>query len=93
MGFIKSAQKEVLIIVSSAKAFARQENAGSIEILKKLRSMRKDLTIRILTPKSDHVEDVRLEIKNLYSNFEIKFIQEFSQTKISIVVVDRKFSL
>ena len=64
-----------------------------LKYLKKLLSIRKDLNIRILTPKSDHVEEVRSEIKNLYSNFEIKYIQEFSQTKISIVVGDRKRSL
>lgn len=66
---IGAAKEEVLILLSSAKAFARQENAGSIEILKKLCSMKKDLTVRVLTPKSDHVEEVRSEIKKLYSNF------------------------
>jgi two-component system, OmpR family, sensor histidine kinase VicK len=89
----KSAKEEILIMLSSANAFARQENAGSIEILKELSLKRRDLRIRFLIPKSNHVEEVRSEIKSRHSNFDIKFIQEFSQTKISIIVVDRKSSM
>lgn len=76
----------------STNAFTGQENVGSIEILKELCSKNKDLKIRFLTPKSEHVEQVRSQIKDDNNNFDIKFIQEFSQTKIQILVIDRKYS-
>jgi hypothetical protein len=87
-----TASDEILILLSSANAFTRQENAGSVEILKNLCLRRHNLKIRLLTPKSEHVEQVRSEIRKAHYNFDIKFIQEFSQTKISIIVIDRKYS-
>lgn len=88
----KSARKEILVIFSTSNAFARQEKVGSIDLLKNMSSKRKGLKIRILTPKCEHVE-VRSELRNQHYNVDIKYIQEFSQTKISMLIVDRKRSI
>jgi two-component system sensor histidine kinase VicK len=87
----KSASNEILILYSSANAFARQDRAGANELLKELVVKRKGLRIKILVPKNERVEELRLDLK--YHNIDVKYIQEFSQTKISIIVVDKSKSL
>jgi two-component system sensor histidine kinase VicK len=84
---VRSAKDEILILFSSANSFARQDRAGAVQVLKESRAKRKDLKIKILAPKSERVEELRLELKP--HDIEIKYIQEFSQTKITILVVDR----
>ena len=86
-----SASEEILGLFSTANAFVRQERAGSVEILKELCKKRQDLKAKILTPRSKHVEELRSELKQF--NIDVKYIQEFSQTKISMLIVDRKCSL
>lgn len=86
-----SASEEILVLFSSANAFVRQERAGSVQLLKELCARRQDLKAKILTPRSKDVEELRSELKQY--NIDVKYIQEFSQTKISIIVVDRKSSL
>ena len=87
----RSAKNEILILFSSANAFDRQDRAGSLELFKDLCTKIKSLKIKILTPRSKHVEELRSELKQF--NIDVKYIQEFSQTKMSIIVVDRIRSL
>jgi two-component system sensor histidine kinase VicK len=87
----KSASNEILILYSSANAFARQDRAGASELLKELVMKTKGLKIKILVPKNERAEELRLDLKD--HNIDVKYIQEFSQTKISIIVVDRSKSL
>jgi two-component system sensor histidine kinase VicK len=88
-----SAVDEMLVLFSSANAFARQERVGSIEIMKNLALEKTGLKVRILLPESNHVREVRSALQRDVDNINIKFIQEFSQTKISIVIVDRRRSI
>lgn len=90
---VRSARDELLILFSSANAFARQEHIGGLGLLKELSAMKKDLQIKILIPKSQRVAQVRSELKNGNYNICIKYVPIFSQTKISMIVVDRKTSL
>jgi hypothetical protein len=85
-----SASEEILVLFSTANAFVRQERAGSVQLLKELCKKRQDLKAKILTPRSKHVEELRSELKQF--NIDV-YIQEFSQTKISMLIVDRKCSL
>jgi two-component system, OmpR family, sensor histidine kinase VicK len=87
----KSAREEILIMLSTSNAFIRQENLGSVELLKELSLKKKDLKIRFLVPKSERAEEVRSELKKC--NIHLNYIQEFSQTKISVLIVDRKCSM
>jgi hypothetical protein len=88
---VRSAKDEILILFSSANAFARQENKGAVELLKEKRAITKDLKIKILVPKNERMEELRLELTQ--HNINVKYIQEFSQTKMTILVVDRTGSL
>ena len=74
-----------------ANAFARQDHAGANEVLKELSVKTRGLKIKILVPKNERAEELRIDLKHY--NIDVKYIQEFSQTKISILVVDRTKSL
>jgi two-component system, OmpR family, sensor histidine kinase VicK len=88
---VRSAKEEILVLFSSANAFARQDRAGAGELLKELHVKTKDLKIKILAPKNKRVEELRLDLRD--HNIDVKYIQEFSQTKISIAIVDRNRSI
>jgi hypothetical protein len=90
---VKSARDELLILFSSANALARQERIGGLEPLKQLCTMKKELQIKILIPKSQRLEGVRSGLKNQKYNIYIKYVPVFSQTKISMIIVDRESSL
>ena len=57
----KSAKNEVLVLYSSANAFARQDRAGANEILKELNEKTRGLRIKILIPKNERAEELRLD--------------------------------
>ena len=84
---VRSANEEILILFSSANAFARQDHEGAVELLKEKRANTKDLKIKILVPKNERMEELRLELRQ--HDIYLKYIQEFSQTKMTILVVDR----
>ena len=54
---LRSANNEILVIFSSANAFERQKNTGSIAILKEVGLSKPYVKIRMLTPKSHDNED------------------------------------
>ncbi|HEY7109980.1 MAG TPA: hypothetical protein VH415_11150 [Nitrososphaeraceae archaeon] len=88
---VRSARHEILVLFASGKSFARQDRIGGGQQLKEQTAKTPGLKIKILAPKNKQVEELRSELKR--SNIDVKYIQEFSQTKISILVADRKISL
>jgi hypothetical protein len=88
-GIMSSANKEILQIFSTSKAFHRQMDTGGIAKLKEIGRNKQGLIIKILTPKDDEIEKIVTKLND--SNFMVKFIEPLS--RISIVVVDRKYSL
>jgi signal transduction histidine kinase len=120
---LRSAQKEILVVFSTANAFHRQEKAGSINLLIEIASKKdNNIDIKIMTPFDNKIEQIKNgldnvtidyddEIKDGYKKgqiedmvkeknrkqqqnskkIEIKFIE--SSTTISILIVDRKYSL
>ena len=87
----KSTKDEILLLFSSANAFARQDHAGANEVLKELSVKTRGLKIKILVPKNERAEELRTDLKHY--NIDVKYIQEFWQTKLSILVVDSIKSL
>ena len=120
---LRSAQKEILIVFSTANAFHRQEKAGSIKLLIEIASKKDhNINIKIMTPFDNKIEQIKNELDNVTIDYDdvikdsykkgqiedmveeknrkqqqnskkiqIKFIE--SSTTISILAVDRKFSL
>ena len=120
---LRSAQKEILIVFSTANAFHRQEKAGSINLLIEIVSKKDhNINIKIMTPFDNKIEQIKNELDSVTIDYddeikdgykkgqiedmveeknrkqqqnskkiEIKFIE--SSTTISILIVDRKYSL
>jgi len=90
---IRSAKKEVLIMFSTANAFKRQISIGGPELLREVTSNKKDLEIRILTPADLDVEISSLVLGTKMDNVKVRNMEATLQTKVTVVVVDRRLSL
>jgi two-component system, OmpR family, sensor histidine kinase VicK len=90
---IRSAKKEVLIMFSTANAFRRQISIGGPELLREVTSSRKDLEVRILTPADQDVELASVALGTKLDNVNVRNMEAALQTKVTVVVVDRKLSL
>jgi two-component system sensor histidine kinase VicK len=99
LGFelVKSAAYEILVIFSTANAFHRQERAGTMELFKEAAGRR--VKIRILTPMDDIIKEKAQKFKEEqqhqqhHHQIDIRNIEYPLQTKVTILLVDRKFSL
>lgn len=93
-----SAKHEILAIFSTVNAFHRQERVGAIKLLKDMAEGR-NIKVRILTPEDERikgfVENLRKQQEEQQdsSNIDIRFIEPSQQTKVSILIADRKYSL
>src|SRR5919108_809998 len=95
LGFelIRSAKDEVLIIFSTANAFHRQERIGGVELLREIIPAKRELNIRILTPADKRVKETSSELRQQLKKIEVRHVEESLQTKVTVLVVDRKYSL
>jgi two-component system, OmpR family, sensor histidine kinase VicK len=89
---VKSAKDEILTIFSTADAFLRQVRAGAIGLLHE--AAERGVIVKILTPLSDSVKyTVLQEILQEHKKIDTRYIGESLQSKVSILIIDRKFSL
>ena len=88
---VKSAVEEILIIFSTSNAFLRQAHAGAMELLEE--SAERGIKIKILTPLHKSSKNEITQKISQHKRIETRFIGESLQSKVSIIVVDRKFSL
>ena len=86
---VKSARQEILIIFPTSNEFHRQEQTGIIRLLKELSST--GIKIRILTPMDDRIKQRAQLFKE--QNIDIRYIEQILQTKVTILIVDRRLSL
>ena len=86
---IKSAREEILIIFSTSNAFRRQAKAGAVDFLI-MTAKSKGVKVRILSPVDDYVRNIIDKIKREDNiKIEIRNFEEPSQTKVSVLIVDR----
>lgn len=88
---IKFAREEILAIFSTSNAFHRQERAGALALTKEVRRTH-NVKISILTPFDDKIKEIGQLWKDEIG-IEIRAVEQASQTKVSVLIVDRKFSL
>jgi histidine kinase/DNA gyrase B/HSP90-like ATPase/phospho-acceptor domain-containing protein len=88
---VKSAMEEILIIFSTSSAFLRQAHAGAIELLEE--AAERGIKIKILTPLHKSSKNEIIQKISQHKRIETRFIGESLQSKVSIMIVDRKFSL
>jgi signal transduction histidine kinase len=103
LGFelVKSATYEILVIFSTANAFHRQERAGTMDLFKEAAAAEgRRVKIRILTPMDDIIKEKAQKFKEEqqqhqqhHHQIDIRNIEYPLQTKVTILLVDRKFSL
>ena len=96
---VQTAIEEILVMYSTANAFHRQEYAGGIQLLKKVATER-GVKVRILTPEDELIVEtarklmmVQEEAQQPHENIGIRYIQPHLQTRVTILIVDKKYSL
>jgi two-component system sensor histidine kinase VicK len=96
LDLVKHARSEILFIFSTPNAFSRQCKMGAIELAEKA-VREKNVKIRILMPTINEVIDktrLKLDYPHSYLHkIDIRYIEQMSETKATILVVDRKESL
>jgi len=89
---VNSAKEEILTVFSTANAFLRQERAGATELLQG--AAERGIKVKILTPMNEFVKDIIIQkILGKQKRIEVRYIGETLQSKVSLIVIDRKFSL
>jgi signal transduction histidine kinase len=94
LGLIESAKREILIIFSTAAAFRRQKRAGTLRLLNELAKKGREsgsIQIRILIPAENRIKETKH--KSINPKIRIRFIDPALQTRVTILLVDKRFSL
>ena len=93
LNLVKKAEKEIMIMFPTTNAFIRQKNMGVIHFSEEAVRER-NVRVRILMPSNKSTEDVIRHLKENYAErIDIRYIEKMSDTKATILVVDRKVSL
>ena len=95
LGFelIRSAKEEISIIFSTANAFHRQIRIGGGQLLREMTIAKRGLNIRILTPSDERIKELSSELKHQLKKIEVRHVEESLQSKVTVLIVDRKYSL
>jgi signal transduction histidine kinase len=87
---VESAKEEVLILFSSASAVRHQINMDGLQLLKEILE-KHSAKVRVLIPADDDIMSTAMkEIKLTYPQIDIRNIDKSLQTRITIVLVDKK---
>jgi two-component system, OmpR family, sensor histidine kinase VicK len=95
LDIVKSASEEILWIFPTVNAFIRQEKIGAVQLAKEAFKER-NVKVRILVPANSLIEQKVQQLKqHCYSNdmIDVRYIVQMSETKATILVIDRKASL
>ena len=101
LDLVKSSKEEILTIFSTANAFFRQERAGALALLHE--AAKRSINIRILVPYDERIKELMKSLVTINDNtndrnnkkdkINIRFLESELQTRISILIVDRKLCL
>jgi signal transduction histidine kinase len=93
LDLVKSARNEVLLVFPTTGSFIRQEKMGIIQSCTEA-VKEHSLNVRILMPPDKSTEQMVQNLKQNYPTYiNIRYIEEATGTKGTILVVDRKHSL
>jgi signal transduction histidine kinase len=94
LDIVKTASEEILWIFPTANAFIRQDKIGAIQLAKQAAKER-NVKIRILVPTNSLIEQKLQRLKENCPDYalEFRYIEQMTETKATILVVDRKASL
>jgi len=95
LDLVKGATKEIFFIFPTPNAFSRQYNMGAVELAEKA-AVERNVKVRILVPTSA-TKLVDTTFQNLTRGYshkaDTRYIEQMSETKATILIVDRKESL
>jgi two-component system, OmpR family, sensor histidine kinase VicK len=104
---VKSAEKEILLILPTANAVIRQERLGIIKYLADATKNR-NIQVRILMPKvnlsrrhhaidddeeEEEPKSLQQQKDNPSDSLDVRYLQQLSDTKATILIADKKVSL
>jgi two-component system, OmpR family, sensor histidine kinase VicK len=97
---LQKAVEEIQVMYSTSNAFHRQERAGKVQLMREAATER-GVKVRILTPEDEQILETARELtmgggqggQYTHQNISIRYIQPHLQTKVTIIIVDRKYSL
>ena len=94
LDIIKTASEEILWIFPTTNAFIRQEKIGAIQLAKQAAKER-NVKVRILVPANRLIEQKVQQLKENCPDhiIDVRHIEQMTETKATILVVDRKASL
>src|SRR5437763_5776498 len=94
MYIITTAIEKVLLIFPTTSAFIRQEKIGVIRLAKEAAKER-NVKVRILVPENSLIEQKVQQLKEYCPDhvIDVRCIEQMTETKATILVVDRKASL
>jgi signal transduction histidine kinase len=94
LNIVRSAQEEILWIFPTTNAFVRQDKMGAISLAIRA-AQERNVKVRILLPANNLVEQKVQQLKqNCHScQIDVRYIEQMSETKATILVVDRKDSI
>ncbi|MGH9995331.1 MAG: ATP-binding protein [Nitrososphaeraceae archaeon] len=93
---IKSSRVEIMIVCATCNAFLRQVRAGSFKLLEQA-AADNGVNIRILSPSNKKVLSFMQRYDKstfkFHNQIKVRHLKEDLQTKISLLLVDKKYSL
>jgi signal transduction histidine kinase len=91
---VKSASKEILWIFPTTNAFLRQDKIGAIPLAIQA-ARERNVKVKILVPANNFVEQKVQQLKQNchFCPMDVRYIEQMSETKATILVVDRNDSL
>jgi two-component system sensor histidine kinase VicK len=97
LDMVKGVSEEILWIFPTPRAFIRQEKIGVIQLAKEAAKER-NVKVRIMIPANSLIEQKVQQLKQYCQNnnnpmIDVRYIAQMSETKATILVIDRKASL
>ena len=88
---VNSAKEDIFILFATPNSFRRQQKAGLIQLLSD-KASQSDVKIKILTYINKETMDMVDSLISI-NNIDVRSLQESLKSKLTTLVVDRKFSL
>ena len=88
---IRSAKNEILIIFHTANALLHQDKAGGVGLLVET-AVKYQTSVKILVPFEDKIIGVIQRLEQ-FNGIQIRNIEPTMQTRMTVLVVDKKYSL
>ena len=94
LDIVKLASEEILWIFPTTNAFIRQDKMGAIPLAIEA-ARERNVKVKILMPANNLIEQRVQQLKEYCHSYQIdvKYIEQMSETKATILVIDRKASL